>query len=104
MRSEHFGAAHGAHDVGFDVHLARAGRRVAVGRNTSILDALTAAGVDVLSDCRRGECGLCPQTVLSADGPIEHRDRYLGEEQRSAGRTLCICVSRIRGKTLTLDL
>jgi ferredoxin-NADP reductase len=104
VRSERFGAGRSADDMAFDVELRRSGRVVRVGRHTSILDALTAARIDVLSDCRRGECGLCPQTVLDADGPIDHRDRYLSDADKAAGHTLCICVSRIRGQRLVLDL
>lgn len=103
VRSEFFGVASSQHDVAFDVHLAQSGRSIRVGRNSSILEALTAAGVELLHDCRRGECGLCPLNVLAADGPIEHRDRYLSAEERAAGNTLCVCVSRIQGQSLTLD-
>jgi len=103
VRSEFFGVAGSPHDVAFEVHLAKSGRCISVGRNSSILEALTAAGVELLYDCRRGECGLCPLTVLAADGPIEHRDRYLSAEERAAGNTLCLCVSRIQGQSLTLD-
>lgn len=103
VRSELFGAGPRGDEVAFDVELRRSGRVINVGKDVSILDALTAAKVDVLWDCRRGECGLCPQDVISADGPIEHRDRYLSEEERESGSTLCICVSRIRGTRLVLD-
>lgn len=103
VRSELFGASPTGDEVGFEVELARSGRVISVGKDVSILDALTAAQVDVLWDCRRGECGLCPQNVISADGPIDHRDRYLSEEERESGSTLCICVSRIRGSRLVLD-
>lgn len=103
VRSEFFGVAASQDDVAFDVHLAKSGRCISVGKNTSILDALTSAGVDLMYDCRRGECGLCPLTVLAADGPIAHRDRYLSDEERAAGKTLCLCVSRIQGSSLTLD-
>jgi len=103
IRSELFSSGPGANDVAFDVELRASGRRVRVGRDTSILDALTAAGVHVLSDCRRGECGLCPLPVIETDGEIEHRDRYLDEEERASGKTLCICVSRTTGSRLVLD-
>lgn len=103
VRSEFFGVAGSPHDVAFEVLLAKSGRRIPVGKNSSILDALSGAGVELLYDCRRGECGLCPLPVLAADGPIEHRDRYLSAEERAAGNTLCLCVSRIQGQSLTLD-
>lgn len=103
IRSEQFGIASSPDDQAFDVLLQRSGRKISVGRDTSILDALTAVGLDLLSDCRRGECGLCPLTVLECDSPIDHRDRYLSQEEKDSGKTLCLCVSRIRGGTLVLD-
>lgn len=103
VRSEIFAAATRPGDVAFDVTLRRSGRTVRVGADVSILDALTAEGVPVLWDCRRGECGLCPLPVVCADGPIDHRDRYLTPQERAEGQTLCICVSRLCGGSLVLD-
>lgn len=104
VRSEMFGAGFSGLATPFEVRLQRSGRSVQVGADVSILDALLNDGVPVLWDCRRGECGLCPLPVVSADSGIEHHDRYLSNEEKSAGETLCICVSRIRGKQLVLDL
>lgn len=103
VRSELFGAGFSGHATPFDVHLKRTGRTVHVGADVSILDALLADGVPVLWDCRRGECGLCPLPVVSADSEIEHHDRYLSAEERASNETLCICVSRTRGTQLVLD-
>lgn len=103
VRSELFTIGPTGDEVPFEVELRQSGRVIQVGRDASILDALTAARVPVLWDCRRGECGLCPLPVVSADGPIDHRDRYLSDEEHASGETLCICVSRIRGKRLVLD-
>jgi ferredoxin-NADP reductase len=103
VRSELFTAGPIGDEVPFEVELRQSGQVVQVGRDASILDALNAARVPVLWDCRRGECGLCPLPVVSADGPIDHRDRYLSDEEHASGETLCICVSRIRGKRLVLD-
>lgn len=103
VRSERFTAGPSPDDVAFEVELRRSGRTLGVGRDTSILDALTVAGIDALADCRRGECGLCPLPVLEGGERIDHRDSYLSEEERAAGDTLCICVSRLRGGTLVLD-
>ncbi len=103
VRSERFGTGKNSDDVAFDVELRRSGRMVRVSKDVSILDALTAAKTDVLWDCRRGECGLCPLIIIETDGPIDHRDRYLSDDEKTAGDTLCICVSRIRGKRLVLD-
>ena len=103
VRSELFTGGPTGDEVPFEVELRQSGRVMQVGRDASILDALNAAHVPVLWDCRRGECGLCPLPVVSADGPIDHRDRYLSEDEHASGQTLCICVSRIRGKRLVLD-
>ncbi len=103
VRSEMFGAGFSGVATPFDVHLKRTGRTVHVGADVSILDALLADGIPVLWDCRRGECGLCPQNIVSSDGPIEHHDRYLSEDEKASNETLCICVSRTRGSELVLD-
>lgn len=103
VRSEHFGALRGDGDCAFEVMFARSGNVITVAPDTSLLDAAQAAGISLLSDCRRGECGLCPLPVLSADSPIEHRDRYLSEEEKAASKTLCLCVSRLKGGRLVLD-
>lgn len=103
VRSELFTAGPGADDRAFDVELKKTGTVIHVGRDTTILDAISAAGIPVLSDCRRGECGLCPLRVIEAEGEIQHRDRFLDGEQRAAGKELCICVSRINGSRLVLD-
>ena len=103
VRSEMFGAGIIGIATPFTVRLQRTGRTIQVGADVSILDALMAEGVTVLWDCRRGECGLCPLPVLSSDGPLQHHDRYLSDEEKTSGDTLCICVSRTRGSELVLD-
>lgn len=104
VRYEVFNAAHRPDDQGFDVAL-RDGRLVHVAAGTTILDALEQAGVDTLSDCRRGECGLCLTEVLPGGAVIDHRDSLLGEVERAAGRRICVCCSRASGKApLMLDI
>ncbi len=56
---------------------------VTVAATETLLDALDRAGVEVISDCKRGECGLCALTVLSCTGEIDHRDVFLSEEQHA---------------------
>jgi ferredoxin-NADP reductase len=103
VRSEVFAAAPSDDDVAFDVELRASGRTLRVPAGATILDTLTAAGLHPLYDCRRGECGLCPMPVVAADGPLRHRDRYLSADERAAGKSLCICVSRMQGELLVLD-
>lgn len=89
---------------GFDVYLQKSHKTIHVPGNTSILDALNDANVDVLWDCRRGECGVCAQHVINADGPIIHRDVCLDDDDKNKSASMCICVSRLKGKKITLDL
>jgi vanillate O-demethylase ferredoxin subunit len=61
------------------------------------------AGIDVISDCRRGECGTCIVDIVSASGTVDHRDMFFSEEQRAENRKICICVSRAVDGDLVLD-
>jgi ferredoxin-NADP reductase len=105
LRTERFVAAEQgapALTTPFEVHLRRSGTTVTVTPDVSVLDAVTAAGVDVLSSCRRGVCGTCETTVL--DGLPDHRDSLLDDEERAAGDCMYVCVSRSRTERLVLDL
>ncbi len=86
----------------FEVELARSGRVLAVPPDRSVLEVVEAAGVAVLSSCREGTCGTCETDVLA--GAPEHRDSLLTPEERAAGETMMICVSRSKGGRLVLDL
>ncbi|MER6072857.1 PDR/VanB family oxidoreductase [Streptomyces sp. NPDC001817] len=89
-------------DEEFEVVLARSGRTVTVPPQVSVLDAVRAAGVEVLYSCTEGTCGTCETDVV--EGTPDHRDSVLTQEERSAGDTMMICVSRCRGARLVLDL
>ncbi|MFJ9024293.1 PDR/VanB family oxidoreductase [Streptomyces sp. NPDC102259] len=89
-------------DGEFEVELARSGRTLTVSAGVSVLDAVRAAGVEVLYSCTEGTCGTCETDVL--EGTPEHRDSVLGPQEREAGETMMICVSRCRGRRLVLDL
>ncbi|MFI6931495.1 PDR/VanB family oxidoreductase [Streptomyces sp. NPDC050287] len=86
----------------FEVELARSGRTLTVPADVSVLDAVRGAGVEVLFSCTEGTCGTCETDVL--EGDPDHRDSVLSDEEREAGETMLICVSRCRGKRLVLDL
>ncbi|MFF0141129.1 PDR/VanB family oxidoreductase [Streptomyces sp. NPDC005227] len=86
----------------FEVVLERSGRTVTVVPGVSVLDTVGAAGVEVLFSCTEGTCGTCETDVL--DGTPDHRDSVLSDEEREAGETMLICVSRCHGKRLVLDL
>ncbi|TLS47019.1 oxidoreductase [Streptomyces montanus] len=86
----------------FEVVLARAGLTVTVPPDRSVLEAVEEAGVTVDFSCREGTCGTCETDVL--DGTPDHRDSLLDEDEREAGDTMLICVSRSCGPRLVLDL
>lgn len=89
-------------DTPFEVALARSGMHLAVPVGTSVLDVLDEAGVFVISSCQEGTCGSCETGVL--DGVVDHRDSVLTAEERAAGNTMMVCVSRAGSDSLTLDL
>ncbi|MEU3885490.1 PDR/VanB family oxidoreductase [Streptomyces sp. NPDC029041] len=89
-------------DTAFEVELARSGRTLTVAPDVSVLDAVRAAGAEVLYSCTEGTCGTCETDVLG--GEPDHRDSVLTDDERAAGETMMICVSRCRGKRLVLDL
>lgn len=86
----------------FEVVLARAGLTLTVPPDRSVLQVVTEAGVPVDFSCQEGTCGTCETDVL--DGTPDHRDSLLDEDERAAGDTMLICVSRSRGPRLVLDL
>ncbi|GAA2767093.1 PDR/VanB family oxidoreductase [Streptomyces paradoxus] len=86
----------------FELELARSGLTLTVPPDRSVLETLEEAGVAVDFSCREGTCGTCETDVL--DGRPDHRDSLLTEDERAAGDTMLICVSRSCGPRLVLDL
>ena len=102
LRFETFGSS-GAHaPEPFKVKLPQFDTEIVVQENQSMLDALNAAGYEVISDCRRGECGVCAVNILGVDGEVDHRDVFFSEHQRAENRKMCVCVSRAVG-TVSID-
>ncbi|MCX5062715.1 PDR/VanB family oxidoreductase [Streptomyces sp. NBC_00201] len=104
LRVERFSpkAQVGVENSEFEVELAQSGRTVTVAADVSVLDAVRAAGVEVLFSCTEGTCGTCETDVL--EGTPDHRDSVLTDAERESGETMMVCVSRCRGKRLVLDL
>ena len=93
------------HDTGtapVEVVCETTGRVVSVHPGTSILQAVSGAGLPVTPPCADELCGRCETRVL--DGEPEHRDMLLTAEERAFGGTMLICVSRGRTSRLVLDL
>jgi len=95
LRYETFGNSGWFDPESFVVRLPQLGIETTVGSDTAVLDALTAAGADLMYDCRKGECGLCVVDVAAVEGRLDHRDVFLSTAQQEAGSRLCLCVSRV---------
>lgn len=103
LRFETFGSGGLQPNESFWVKVPRLGIEIAVPENSTMLDALEAAGVEVMSECRRGECGLCAVDVVAVEGGIDHRDVFLSEQQKRENHRLCACVSRAVHGGLIID-
>lgn len=104
FRCETFGNSGHRPETDFDVTILGRPEPVRVPADTSMLDALRAAGEELLFDCRRGECGLCVVDVLESGGEIDHRDVFFSVAQHRENRKMCACVSRVAGGWVTVDI
>jgi ferredoxin-NADP reductase len=102
LRFETFGSSGRLAAQSFQVRIPRHGLAITVPAESTLLEALDAAGVQTLWDCRRGECGLCAVDVLAVEGEIDHRDVFLSEHEKAQGQRMCACVSRAVG-TIIID-
>lgn len=102
LRFETFGSSGSFPAEAFRVMMPRHRLDFVVPPEQTLLEALSDKGVQTISDCKRGECGLCAMDVLSVDGKLDHRDVFLSPIEKAACNRLCPCVSRVVG-TLTLD-
>jgi ferredoxin-NADP reductase len=94
LRFETFGNSGWYDPEEFVVRVPRLGVEATVGPGTSMLEVLEGAGVDMMFDCRKGECGLCEVRLLGLQGSIDHRDVFYSERQQHAAAKMCCCVSR----------
>jgi len=88
-------------DLPFEVEI-NDGRVFTVPPGQTIIEVLEGAGVDLIYDCQRGDCGICRTDVRA--GTPDHRDVVLTEAERASGTVMQICVSRAHGGRLVLDL
>ena len=89
-------------DTAFSITLQRSGRTLEVAADTSILEILIAAGVDVSYSCTQGICGTCETELVS--GIPDHRDDFLTDAERISNTVIMICCSRSLSPVLVLDL
>ena len=103
LRFETFGNSGHAASQPFEVSIPRLGREISVSAGQTMLDAIQLAGIEMIYDCRRGECGLCALRILSVEGVVDHRDVFFSEAEKTANTKLCTCVSRVAGGRITID-
>lgn len=102
LRYETFGSSGSLPTETFRVRVRDTGQEIEIPRERSMLDVLNASGHEVMSDCRRGECGICAIDVVEVDGEIDHRDVFFSDHQKESNQKICACVSRARG-TIIVD-
>ena len=104
LRYEVFGDSGLYEEKPFRVEIPALNAIVDVRSDQSLLQALEEAGVDTISDCTRGECGLCAVKIISCDTEIDHRDVFFSEAQKKENHAMCACVSRLVGGSAVIDI
>ena len=101
---EYFGAAPQTTgtDTAFEVKIASSGKVIPVASDQTVVAALAAQGVEVLTSCEQGVCGTCITRVL--EGECDHRDLYFTDEEKAKNDQFTPCCSRAKGRMLVLDL
>ncbi|RRJ88258.1 oxidoreductase [Gulosibacter macacae] len=94
LRYETFGNSGWFDPEPFDVEIPSLGFRGTVESDESMLESLERQGVDLMFDCRKGECGLCEVKVTKLRGQLDHRDVFLSTRQHAAADRMNCCVSR----------
>jgi ferredoxin-NADP reductase len=89
-------------DQPFEVEVASSGKVFTIPVGRSIIEVLEDAGMDIMYDCQRGDCGICQTDVI--EGIPDHRDVVLSEAERASNKVMQICVSRAKTTRLRLDL
>ncbi|MDB5958660.1 PDR/VanB family oxidoreductase [Ramlibacter sp.] len=101
---EYFGAApqQTAGDGAFQVKIASSGATYEVPADRTVVQALQAHGIEILTSCEQGVCGTCITRVLQ--GECEHRDLYFTDEEKAKHDQFTPCCSRAKSALLVLDL
>lgn len=86
----------------FTVVLSKSNQRIEVKADQTILQAIELLNIDVECLCREGVCGTCETVILA--GEAEHYDQYLSDAEKASQQSMMICVSRAKGREITLNL
>lgn len=86
----------------FTIKIQSTGALVEVPVGKTAVQALSAAGVEVLVSCEQGHCGSCLTPVL--EGIPDHRDQYMLPEEHEKNDAFTPCCSRSLTPCLVLDL
>jgi vanillate O-demethylase ferredoxin subunit len=89
-------------DGAFQVKIASSGAVYDVPAGQTVVHALQAHGIEILTSCEQGVCGTCITRVLQ--GECDHRDLYFTDEERAANDQFTPCCSRAKSPLLVLDL
>jgi ferredoxin-NADP reductase len=87
-------------DGAFEVHLVKSGATIQVGPDQTIVRAIELTGRRVPTSCLSGLCGACKVEYVA--GEVDHRDYILNDDEKT--HCITVCVSRAKGKTLSLNL
>lgn len=99
---ERFVAAPAPAGDSFTVEAVRSGVTVQVGEDESIAHALMRAGLDVLTSCEQGLCGVCLTEIV--EGVPVHHDQFQTDEEKAANTHMTICCSRAKTPIIKLDI
>jgi vanillate O-demethylase ferredoxin subunit len=89
-------------DRDFVVEIRSTGKMVSVPAGTTVVAALSQAGIYLVTSCSEGFCGTCVTKVLA--GVPDHRDTVLEAEERARNDMFTPCCSRALTDLLVLDL
>jgi vanillate O-demethylase ferredoxin subunit len=89
-------------DRAFQVQIASSGAVYKVPAGQTVVHALQAHGIEILTSCEQGVCGTCITRVLR--GECDHRDLYFTDEEKARHDQFTPCCSRAKSELLVLDL
>jgi vanillate O-demethylase ferredoxin subunit len=89
-------------DQAFTIIIQSTGAMVEVPVGQTAVQALSAAGIEVLVSCEQGHCGSCLTPVL--EGTPDHRDQFMLPEEHEKNDAFTPCCSRSLTRCLVLDL